>query len=77
MDWNTIQSPSLRHFTDQGSPTHAPHTHGTNATDHNGQVNERTLNHLVDRGAEGSLSDGLGTDDGERRNTELETLEEA
>ena len=44
--------------------------------DLNGQVNKRMLNRLLDRGAKGSMSNGLRTDDGERRNTELETLEE-
>ena len=52
------------------------HTHGTNGTDHNGQVDERTLNCLIDRGAEGSMPDGLRKDDGDRRNTELGTLKE-
>ena len=51
-----------------------PNTHDTNATDHDGQVNERTPNRLIDRGAYGSMSDGLRTEDGEHRHAELETL---
>ena len=81
----------LEHFRNITSTNHRPprssasinllsavpsHMHGTNATDHDGQVNERTLNRLVDRGANGSMSNGLQTDDGERGNAELETLEE-
>ena len=53
-----------------------PNTHDINNVDHDGQVNERTLNRLVDRGANGSMFDGLRTDDGERRNVELETLKD-
>ena len=59
------------------SHTHGTHgTHGTNGTDHNGQVDGRTLNCLIDRGAEGSMSNVLGEDDVEHRSTELGTLEE-
>ena len=53
-----------------------PTTHGIDAMDHDGQVSERTLNRLVDMGANGSMFDGLQTDDGERRNAELEALKD-
>ena len=53
-----------------------PTTHGIDAMDHDGQVSERTLNRLVDMGSDGSMFDGLRTDDGERRNAELETLKD-
>ena len=43
------------------------HTHDINDTDHGGQVIERTLNHLADRGVNGSMYDGLRTDGGSVR----------
>ena len=50
-------------------------THDIDTVEHDGQVSERTLSRLVEMGANHCMFDALWKDDGERRNAELETLE--